>query len=59
MISLSPLLDNLSLEDLRPLLCAMVDGEDYDPVMVNGVGCDKGRIRNHQLTSTRNPARPA
>ena len=46
----------LYLEDLRPLLRTVVEGEDHDAVMIDGVGCDKGRIRNDQLTSTRNPA---
>ena len=46
----------LSLESLRPLLCAVVDGENHYAVTINGVGCDEGRIDNDQLASTRNPA---
>src|SRR5450755_1884847 len=47
------------LENLRPSLCAVVDGEDHDAVVIDNVGCDKGRIGNDQLTSTWNPARSA
>ena len=44
------------LENLRPLLCAVIDGEDYDAAMINGGGYDEESIRNDQFTSTRNPA---
>ena len=44
------------LEDFRPSLCTVVDGEDHDAVLIDGVGCDKGRIRNDQLTSSGNLA---
>ena len=47
---------SLCLEDFWPLSCTVVDGEDHDAVLIDGVGCDKRRIRDDQLTSTRNPA---
>jgi hypothetical protein len=50
---------SLCLENLQPLLCAVVDGEDHDAVVIDGVGRDEGRIRNEQLTSARNSARSA
>ena len=49
------------LESLGPLLRAVVDGENYDAVIINisGVGCDEGSIGNDQFTSAWNPARSA
>ena len=31
------------LETLQPSLCAVVDGEDHDAVVIDSVDCDKGR----------------
>ena len=47
---------NTRLKDLRPPLGTVVEGEDNDAGMIDGIGCDKGCIRNHQLTSARHPA---
>ena len=32
------------LKGLGPLLGSVVDGEDHDAVMIDGIGCDNGRI---------------
>jgi hypothetical protein len=37
-------------------LHAVVDGEDYDAVMIDGVGWNKGWMRNHQLAGIWNPS---
>jgi len=43
-------------ESVRPLLRAVVEGENHDTLTIDGVGCDKGRIRNDQFPGARNPA---
>lgn len=48
-----------ALEVLRPALCAVVDGEDHDSGLLDGVRGDKGSIRNDQLTGAGNPASSA
>lgn len=38
------------------MLGAVIDGEDHNPVMIDGAGGDEMGIRNDQLTSAGNPA---
>lgn len=49
------------LKFFRPLLRAVVDGEDHDAFFLDAISYDKGGIRNDQLTSvgygTDRPAR--
>src|SRR6266481_108672 len=46
----------LRLEALRPLLCAVVDCEDYDVSFIDGINGDEGRVGNDQLTGAKNTA---
>ena len=39
-------------KDLRPLLCAMANGEDHDAGLLDGIGGDKGVF---EVTSSRVP----
>ena len=48
-----------SLEALRPVLCAVVEGEDHDVRFLDDIRSDEGRIRNDQLAGTGNPASSA
>jgi len=47
------------LKALRPVLCSVVDGEDHDVGLLDGIRSDEGRIRNDQLTGAGNPASSA
>jgi hypothetical protein len=47
---------SLKLEALRPLLCAVVNCEDYDVSSIDGISGDEGRIGNNQLTGAKNTA---
>jgi len=47
----------LSLKHLRPLLRALVDGEDHDVFFLDAICNNKGGIRNNQLTSAADAAR--
>jgi len=47
---------SLKLETLRPLLCTVVDCEDYDISSIDGISGDEGRIGNDQLTGAKNTA---
>jgi hypothetical protein len=47
----------LSLERFWPLLRAVVDGENHDAFFLDATSDDKGGVRNHQLTSARDPGR--
>src|SRR5205807_3392507 len=45
-----------SSKALRPMLGAVVDREDHDIGLLDGIRNDERRIRNDQLTRPRNPA---
>lgn len=51
--------DTRRLENLGPLLCAVVDGKDYDAGFVDGAGGDEVRVCNDQLARAWNPASSA
>jgi hypothetical protein len=53
------LLANGTLEFVQPELCAVVDGQDHDSILLDGIRGDKGCIRNDQLTGAGNPTSSA
>jgi len=44
------------LKDFRPLLRAVVDGEDHDAFFLDAISDDKGGVRNDQLAGAGYPA---
>src|SRR5208283_1692645 len=51
-------LSGLSLKNLRPTLCTVVDRENHDARFLDGISDDKRQIRDNQLPSARYAALP-